>query len=1074
MFSRNKLFVCLLISASALLAQTPTATITGIVTDPSQAAIAGAIVVVRNTGTNISHSILTSKAGEYTAPLLPVGPYDVTVEAVGFKKSVENNITLQVDQVARLDFTLAIGRASETVEVTSQLPAVQTDSSEVGQVVDNTKVVEMPLNGRQFYSLATLVPGAYPPVQNSTLSFRGGINVAGSSEVSNNFTLNGFYNNDANVSAPNVRPSVDNIQEFKLLTGVYPAEYGYGSGGQVVVTTKSGTNQFHGTLFEYVRNSYMDARNFFLSPTTPTPPFKRNQFGGTVGGPIKKDKTFAFFSYEGLRSRQDIETLATVPLPGFATGNFSALPTPIYEPGVFAVNPSTGKLAPVAFPGNMIPTSMLSRAGLGLLSYFPAPTFPTAAGAVPANNYLFSEIRQETMNEFALRLDHSFNQNNTLAITLNYFNDPAFEPSNTLCSARVLPNFGCYTNQTSQLYGSTYTHVFSPSLVNEFRAGMGRLVQPRTMQDTNINFNATYGINAFNGATTNNTGVPPASITGYATIGGATNLPQKRYDDHFILGDALIWTHDKHTIKYGADLMLYRVTDYYVAYGLGSYSFTSGTPSSTGRPTSGYALADVLLGLPFQSTTDPTAPRFYNKAYANAVFAQDDYKIARNLTLNFGLRWELDTPVTEQHDNQSSFNPTTGAVIVAGKNGVPSNLYNSRYNDFAPRFGFSWQPTSDSKTVVRGGAGVFYNFQTAGNGLLAMSYQYPIRNLQTFTSTLASPLSLSNPFAGSAGSSVTITGIAQNFKTATVDEWSVGIQRELVKNLVLDVSYFGTKGTHLPVQLNINQPLPSGSATVVNPRPYPSFANITFIESVGNADFNSLQAKLDKHFSGGLSFLWSFTWGRSIDDGNGVSTSTLASATIPQNSYNLQGERGRSDFDVKYRSVFSPVYELPFGPGRKFVTNGILSKIIGGWQLSALFTASTGTPLTPYYTTNNSGTLNNEDRPNVVAGANPNSGPKNPQEFFNTAAFTAAPAGTFGNAGRNIINGPNLWDLDTSLVRNFKIRERANFSLRGQFYNTLNHPNFNYPNASFGTAAFGTLTSSQDPREVEIAARLIF
>lgn len=488
-----------------------------------------------------------------------------------------------------------------------------------------------------------------------------------------------------------------------------------------------------------------------------------------------------------------------------------------------------------------------------------------------------------------------------------------------------------------------------------------------------------------------------------------------------------------------------------------------------------YALADALLGIPFQSTKNPTAPRFYNDASAIALFGQDDYKMLPNLTLNYGLRWELNTPVTEIHNNQSNFDPTTDSVFLAGQNGHPSNLYGYRWNNFAPRLGFSWQPFHDGKTVVRGGAGIFYNFQTAGNGLLALQYQYPIRNLQTFTSTLATPLSISNPFpSAAAGSSITLTGIDSQFKTATVDEWSFGVQRELAASMVLEVTYFGTKGTHLPINRNINQPQPSGSATVTNPRPYPGFANITWIESTGNSDFNSLQAKIEKRYSAGLSFLASFTWGRSIDDGNGISTSTSASSTIPQDAYNLQGERGRSDFDVKHRFVLSPVYELPFGPGKPLLQNGILSKIIGGWQLSALFTASTGTPLTPYYTTNNSGTLNNEDRPNVAGGVSLNSGPQTPQEWFNVAALIPAPVGTFGDAGRNIINGPNLVDLDSSLVRNFKIKERAIFSLRGQFYNTFNHPNFNYPNAQFGTSAFGTVASAQDPRELEIAARLTF
>lgn len=1075
----RRLFITAFFLAGALAAQTPTATITGTVRDESHAVVAEARVSVRNTGTNQVHDVLSGRSGDYTVPLLPVGIYDVSVEAPGFKKALQSGLTLQVDQTARIDFTLQVGQVSDVLEVKSEAPITQTDSSEVGTVVDNRKVVEMPLNGRQFYSLATLVPGAYPPVQNSTLSFRGGINVAGSSEISNNFSLNGFYNNDANVSAPNVRPSIDNIQEFKLLTGVYPAEYGYGSGGQVVVTTKSGANQFHGSLFEYLRNSYMDARNYFLSPSISTPPFKRNQFGGTLGGPIRKDKTFFFFSYEGLRLRQDINSLATVPEPQFGKGDFSALlpSVVVYQPGVFTTATTGGvtKTSPAPFPNNVIPASMINPIGAGLFNYYPAPSTSTATGAAPANNYLFSEIRRETMNEYALRLDHTFNVKNSLSVTLNYFDDPAFEPSNTLCSARVLPHFGCYTNQTSQLYGATYTRVFTPSLINELRVGMGRLVQPRTMEDTDINFNAQYGVPAFFGTAPNNTGVPPATVTGYATLGGATNLPQKRYDNHYLLNDALLWTHDVHSFKFGIDAVDYRVSDYYVSTGLGSFAFTSATPTANGRITSGYALADLLLGLPNTTSRNPTAPRFYNSAKAIGIYAQDDYRVLPNLTLNLGLRWELNTPVTENNNNQSSFNPATGQVIVAGQNGTSSNLYNYRWNNFAPRLGFSWQPFGDSKTVIRGGAGVFYNFQTAGNGLLAMQYQYPIRNLQTFTAVAGAPISLSNAFpAANAGSSITLTGIAEGFETATIDQWSFGIQRAVTGSLALDVTYFGTKGTHLPAQRNINQPLPSGVAGVTNPRPYPNFANISFIESVGNSDFHSLQVKLQQRYSAGLSFLASFTYGRSIDDSNGVSTSTIASSTTPQNAYNLRGERGPSDFNVKYRFVFSPVYELPFGPGKPFLAEGLAGKIVGGWQLSALFTASTGTPLTPYYSGNNSGTLNNQDRPNVVAGQDANNGPKTPQQFFNTAAFTAAPAGTFGNAGRNVIAGPNLVDLDLSLVRNFRLTERMMFSLRGQFYNSLNHPNFNTPNATFGTSAFGTLTSAQDPRQLEIAARLVF
>jgi hypothetical protein len=1058
----KSLGLALFISSIVLLAQTPTATVTGIVKDQSGGSVANARVAIRNTGTNITHDLVTNKDGEYTFPLLDIGTYEVSVEATGFKKQIKTDLVLQVGQTARLDFSLELGQVSDTVEVTAEAPTTQTESASIGTVIDNRHVVDIPVNGRQFYSLAVLTPGVTPPVQNSTLSFRGGFNVAGASEVANNFTLNGFNNNNQDVSAPNFRPSLDVIAEFKVLTGVYPAEFGYGSGGQVQVTTKSGTNQFHGSLYEYIRNADVDARNFFLRPNTPTPPFKRNQFGGTVGGPIVKDKTFFFFGYEGFRLRQDINSLATVPLQPFLNGNFSSLlpKTVIRDP-----------VTKTPFPGNIIPVNQIDPAGKALLSYYPAPTTPTAAGALPSNNYLFSEIRREQMDEGSLRIDQTFSEKDSLRATANFFNDPSFEPSNTLCGARLLPNFGCYTNQKSELYGITETHIFSPTLVNEARVGYTLLNQPRTMQDDGIPFVQTYGIPSFAGGP-NNGGIPAVTITSYSTLGNATNLPQNRYDSTYILGDSAIWSLDKHTFKFGVDASQFRSSQYYVQYGVGSFSFTNG---ATTYPTSGYGLADVLLGRPFQTQRVPNYPnKWYQSTTTIGLFAQDDYKVTSRLTLNYGLRWELYTPTTEKYNHSSSFDPQIGGMVVAGQNGFGSNLWNPRYRNFAPRLGLSWQPFGDAKTVIHAGAGIFYNAPTSGNGILAMFYNPPIRTVQQFTSTTLSPLvGLANSFpAANAGSSASPFGIAQNFQTATIDEWTFDIQRELAPSWVLDVTYFGSKGSHLPLNRNINQPRPSGVAGVTLARPYPNFANISFAESVGNSVYNSLQLKLQKRYSSGLSLLSTFTWGRSIDDGNGIATSTSASSTTPQNALNQEAERGRSDFDIKYRFVFSPVYELPFGPGKPYVSQGFWSYIIGGWQVTALFSAQTGSPLTPYYSANISGTLNNEDRPNVIG--DPNNGPKTPQEWFNVAAFASPGAGNFGNAGRNIINGPGLVNLDTAVIRNFKIKERFGLQFRAQAYNALNHPNFNFPNATVDSSAFGTITSALDPRELEAALRLVF
>ena len=611
-----KLNVLAIVLISAVLtAQTPTATVTGILKDPTGGVVSNARVAIKNEGTNILHEVLTNKDGEYTVPLLDIGTYDVSAETPGFKKQVKTGLTLQVGEVARLDFTLELGRVSDTVEVTAEAPNTQTETASVGTVVDNRHVVDIPVNGRQFYSLAALVPGVTPPVQNSTLSFRGGFNVAGASEVANNFTLNGFNNNNQDVSAPNFRPSLDVIAEFRVLTGVYPAEFGYGSGGQIQVTTKAGTNEFHGSLYEYIRNAAVDARNFFLKPNIPTPPFKRNQFGATVGGPIVKNKTFFFAGYEGFRLRQDINSLATVPLPAFVNGDFGSLlpKLTIYQPGT-----------KTPFPNNVIPASMIDPAGRALLSYYPAPTSPTAAGAAPSNNYLFSEIRQERMDEGSVRIDQTFTEKDTLRLTANFFDDPAFEPSNTLCGARLLPNFGCYTNQKSQLYGITETHVFSPTLVNEARVGYTLLNQPRIMQDVGIPFVQTYNIPSFAGGNDNG-GVPATTITSYSTLGNATNLPQNRYDSTYILGDSVVWSRNKHTMKFGVDASQFRSSQYYVQYGVGQFAFTSG---ATTYPTSGYALADVLLGRPATTQRVPSYPnKWYQSTTTIGLFAQDDYKL---------------------------------------------------------------------------------------------------------------------------------------------------------------------------------------------------------------------------------------------------------------------------------------------------------------------------------------------------------------------------------------------------------------------------------------------------------------
>ncbi len=489
---KNRFALFFLSLATLMPGQENTATITGQVQDTSNAGVIGAKVTARNVQTGLERTVLTNESANYTVPLLPIGTYNLAVEKEGFEKIVQTGVVLQVDQHARLDFKLTVGATTNTVQVTAEVSLTQTDSSSTGSVIDNRKVVELPLNGRQFYNLALLTPGVAPPAQGSILSFRGGFNVAGASELNNNFTLNGLDNNNQLLSAPAFRPSVDAIEEFKILTGIFPAEYGRNSGSQVIVTTKAGTNGFHGTAFEFLRNQILDGKNYF-TPAGTKPAFRQNQFGGTLGGPIIRNKTFFFGSYEGTRSTQQITALTNVPTPAMVNGDFSSIPRTILDP-------TTG----MQFPGNVIPASRISPAGQFLARLYPVPTSATPAGSLPTNNYTFNEPQVDSLNLGSIRIDHSFSDKDTLNASYNDFEDNTLTQNNTVCGSRVVPGFDCTVLLIARLGGLTETHSFSPALNNEFRLAYSQFQNPRATNDQNITFLQTFGING-----TRNDGAAP-------------------------------------------------------------------------------------------------------------------------------------------------------------------------------------------------------------------------------------------------------------------------------------------------------------------------------------------------------------------------------------------------------------------------------------------------------------------------------------------------------------------------------------------------------------------------------------
>jgi len=1126
------LSVCVIFGGTSSFGQQTQASLTGQILDPQGATISGSQVVVTNVDTSIARTVPSNDSGRYTVTNLNPGKYSVSVKSSGFTEKVLTNIVLAVGQDGALDVTLSLGSTSDVVTVNASAAVTDTESSSQGTVIDNQKVVGLPLNQRTFYGLALLSPAAYMPAQNSSLGFRGGFNVAGNNETANTFTVNGIDDNDQNVMAPSFRPSVEGIQEFKLLTGVYSAEYGRTSGGQVVVITKTGTNQIHGDVFEFLRNSQFDAKNYFTVPGTPTT-FRRNQFGGTIGGPIIKDRTFFFLSYEGLRLAQPVVAQTNVPNPGFVNGDFSSVATQLVNPN--AGGAQFSKIG-TGVRGNQISPSSLSPLGLALLKLYPAPDPGQNLATNPKPTYTYNRERIENMDEGSARIDHKFSDKDSILLQGNYFTDPSFEPSNSLCSSAVIPGFGCTTNQTSTLIGANWTHIINSQWLNEVRFGYDLLDQPRTGEDVNLPFAKIPG--AFNDPSISssiNGGAPQTLVSGFASIHPYGNLPQHRWDNHYNIVDNVSWSKGRHNFKFGVNLLQARYKDIYVAQGTGEFAFNA--TSANGALTTGNSSVDLALGFASSSTRSPTAPNFHANYNSLGGYAQDDWKVTSNLTLNLGVRYEYFSPVVDSGNVISNYalpTPATpgGVIEAAGFGGANRKVYNDDLNNFAPRIGFAYLPFASNKTVVHGSYGIFYNSPSIGNGaILSMQINPPFRLVQTFTSATGAQVQLdTNPFPVIAGSTpdgsqqhpytnVSPTGLNPNARTLYLNEYGADIQQQLSPTMSLTIGFIGNEGvgiprTYLPNQAGVTgvgtynglpisvssvRPILATSGPVGPSGSYYQFGNISYYVTSGHSSYSAMTVKAQKNMGNGLSFILAYTWGKSIDNAPGYASGSQSSSGTPQNSFNLKAERGLSDFNVGNRVVLSPVYELPFGRSKPFLANGIGALLAGGWQLSGIYSYDSGRPFTISSSVNRSGSVYGIDRPNLVG--NPNSGPKTVNQWFNTAAFSANTYGQFGNEGRNAVIGPTYSDLDVAIQRNFIVTERFGLQFRAEAFDVANKANFMNP---LGTSSgefipqspiaptasnpnpvqpniyantnslFGKLTAANDPRSLQFSGKLIF
>ncbi|MCX6593250.1 MAG: carboxypeptidase regulatory-like domain-containing protein [Acidobacteria bacterium] len=1045
-------------------AQNVNATLRGTVRDASGAVIVGASVKITNLEKGTIRSLATSSAGDYVALQLPPQAYSIAVGAPGFKTKLQDQFVLQVSQEARLDFTLEIGTPTEQVVVEAVAPIIQSEDGSNSGVIDEKKVKELPLNGRVFYDLARLVPNVFNPPQGSTLAARGGFNVAGNPETTNNFLLDGTDNNDRTTGQPSVRPSVDGIREFRILTGSYNAEYGRQSGGQVIVTTKSGTNEIHGTAYEFFRNNRFDARNFF-SPGALTP-FTRNNYGFSVGAPIRKNKTFIFGTFEGLRNKQVTVSQGTVPTERERQGDFSALRTTLNIPGV---------------SGNIIPRSLLHPTSLKLLQYYPVPNLTAGTGSL---NFVNSTPSRTPQDQFSVRADHVVNAKNNLTVAYQFFDYFVYTPS-------TIPGFSTQDKQRSHHAVITDYHIFSPNLINEFRIGYNRYSGLRNNEDNALGNVVQQlgipqgGLSGVQPTNSVNGGLPGISITGISGIGGGT--PQWRGDNTINIVNALTWVRLKHTLKFGGDYQYFYKHSYFDSTPKGSFAWNG--------QYSGNALADFLTGRLRSTGRAIGDPNQHPYTRSSSFYVQDDWKVLPALTLNLGLRYELNLPQRERTNKLSQFDLRTG-LLNSGQGGVfdvnrqtglltqvgtiklGDTLYQMPKTNFAPRVGFAYRLTRDNKTIVRGGYGIFYDQVVVGNGMFPL-YGLGAPFLSSFTTTNTPTETFAtweNPFpAGTAGGSVSPGAVNANFPTTYMQQWSFGVQRELIRNLLLDVTYQGSKGTAIPISYDINQPRP-GAGNIQARRPYSQWANVTWRDAVGRSSFHSLVSRLERRYANGLTFQTSLTYSKSLDLQSIQSSGNTGDGGI-RDTRNLSAEWGLSGFDARIRYVASYVYEIPVGRGRAFGASAPawLNAAIGGWETTGIVTVQTGRPFTVTTSRDISNTGGN-NRPNVIGNARLD----NPtvRQWYNVAAFTdIVPAGTFtfGNAGRNILTAPGIQTFDIGLFKVFRLQERLALQFRAEAFNALNRANFAVPVTDVNAANRGQINSTAIPnRSIQFALKLVF
>jgi hypothetical protein len=1082
MSSYKKLFplLLLILLASIAAAQTHRASIRGTITDPNRALIPGASVKLLSEETGETRTAVSGPNGTFTIASLSPGRYRLEVAASGFNPYSYQGILVNVNQEVPVDVSLSIPgpQVDQNMFVPSPVGEVKKDSASLGTVIENRQVDGLPLDGRNFYELSLLVPGAAPSAPGSAGSVRGdfAFSVNGAREDGNNFLLDGVYNVDPKLNTFGVRPPVDAIREFETLTSSYDASFGRNPGAQINVILKSGTNAFHGSLFEFHRNGALDARNFFAPSSESKPKYLRNQFGASIGGPISHDRTFFFADYEGTRAREGTTRITNVPTLLERQGDFSqtrdTFGNPVFVRNPFLpVDPMTGQPPPCnavnqtgCFPGNRIPLGFQNSIGRALAGLYPTPN-----RNVPLQNFVSSPVQRDRNDSFDARIDHRAGKAD-FSFRYSCGNRDLFEPF-TGPTFSLVPGFGDTVKRRSQNAMAALNYVFTPNFVNEARVALSRVAGSVTQEASRRNPDLGLPVISQNAR---DAGLSFITVTGLSPLGDEGNNPQNSVTNVYQILDTATYIRGNHLIKFGGDLRFSQQNAFRDVESRGRIQF------SPFAQISGNALADLLLGYPLLASVARVDNPQHLRTQSYNVFVNDSFRIRPRLTLTAGLRYEYNSPPVDAQDRANVFDLATRSLVRVGTNGVPRGGVEADKNNFAPRVGLAWTIGKDEKTVLRAGYGIYYDQSPLAPGE-ALYFNSPYFDNNIFFSLPGLPLTLDNPFPSFFPFPLPDSALAiqRDLRTAYMQHWNFNVQRQVGRSGVLEVGYVGSKGTKLLTARDINQPQPSALPPGLPfvPRPDPRFDDIDLLESRANSNYHSLQARFQQRLSKGLSTLVSYTFARSVDDASNF-FSSAGDSNFPQNSYNLRAERGRSNFDVRHRLSASYSYDLPFGKGQAHLADA--GWLLSGWQTFGIITLQSGRPFTVALLSDidNSGTgrsilgFGANDRPNLVG--DPNAGAHTTDHWFNTAAFTFPARGTFGNAGRNILDGPSYQNVNFSLLKNTNITERLNLQLRAEFFNLFNHPNFNLPDNFLGSPTFGRISSARDPRHIQFGVKLLF